>query len=211
MKDRRQKITMELLVDHFENRLKPDLARQMQERVASDLEAQSTLNWLTHLTPSLRAAVSTHELKPSASAIATVRQLYRDRQSQARPASLSTLAARLVFDSRRSVVPSGARGDLHANCQVVYSTDDHDVDLWQERLADGTWYLIGQVLPKNGGDAVLPRYGVLSRADDVTLLTETRDGEFFIPSAPQGRYDLCLELEDRRIVLGDVAVGASVV
>jgi hypothetical protein len=211
MKDRRKKITMESLVDHFENRLKPDLARQVQERLASDPEAQSTLNWLRRLTPSLSAAVSTHELNPSASAIEAVHQMYRDRQSHARPVSLATLVARLVFDSRRSVAPSGARGDLHANCLAVYSTDDHDVDIWQERLADGTWYLIGQVLPKNGGDAVLPRYGALSRSDDVTLLTETGDGEFFIPSAPQGRYDLCLELEDRRIVLGDVAVGASVV
>ncbi len=210
MKDKRKKITIETLIDAFENRLEPELAVRAQAVAESDPEAREVMSWLHRFTPSLRDVVSSRELNPSPAAVAAVQQLFRDRLRESRPASLPVVVARLVFDSRRTPLVAGVRGERHANFQVVYSTDAHDVDLWQERLADGNWYLIGQILPKDGGDAITPRRGALTLADEIQAPTQTRDGEFFIAAAQEGCYDLQLDLSDSRIVMHDVCVGAQV-
>jgi hypothetical protein len=210
MNARSKKITIDMLVDHCENRLSPNLAQQANQVVAADSEARSVVNWLRHITPVLRDAIGVRELNPSPSAVAAVQQMFRDRQREARPHTLPCLVARLVYDSRLTTIAQGVRGNQPGNLQVVYSTGSHDVDLWQERLEDGDWYLIGQILPKDGSDPITPRRGVLASPNDAALLTESREGEFFIEAAHTGRYDLTLELPDCQILMTDVAVGTHV-
>jgi len=209
MKARGKKITIDMLVDYLDDRLDPDLTQLVSERLPKDPEAQSFCEWLQHYTSALQGAVSMRELQPSAVAVSAAQQLFRDRHPAHRPGSLPSLVARLVLDSRRPAMQSAVRGDLTASVQAVYATDDHDVDLWQERLADGNWYLIGQILPKDGREAITPRCGVLTGANGVTLFTQTREGEFFISEAQAGRYDLRLDLDDTQILLSGVMVGAQ--
>jgi len=209
MKARGKKITIDMLVDYLEDRLDPDLTRLVTERLPKDPEGQSFCEWLHHYTPALQDALSTRELQPSAEAVSAVQQMFRDRHPAHRRESLPSLVARLVFDSRRPALASAVRGDPSASLQAVYATDDHDVDVWQERLADGNWYLIGQILPKDGRDAITPRCGVMTGANGMTLFTETREGEFFISEARAGRYELRLDLDDTQILLSDVMVGAQ--
>jgi hypothetical protein len=124
--------------------------------------------------------------------------------------SFVTRIAQLIFDSRQTQTPAVARGVDMGDYQMVYSTGDHDVDLWQERLNNGHWYLIGQVLPKNGDDAVTPNSVVLTSTEGRMLSAVPEVGEFHVISAPAGTYEVRLRLADEsEIVLPGVPVGLA--
>src|SRR5947209_4279144 len=70
--------------------------------------------------------------------LSRARDLFRERF--VKPVRRSLLAT-LVFDSRSRMALSGARGAEGGQVQALYSTPEHDIDLWQERTPDGRWYV----------------------------------------------------------------------
>lgn len=116
--------------------------------------------------------------------------------------------ARPLYDSWASLAPVAVRGDSASTRHQVFSTAWHDVDLWGERLTDELWYLIGQVLPKEGGPAIKPLEALLISADKSVKTGVPDNGEFHIPSVNPGTYDLRLRLSGAEVLLPNVQVGA---
>ncbi|MBM3495746.1 MAG: hypothetical protein FJX72_15690 [Armatimonadetes bacterium] len=116
--------------------------------------------------------------------------------------------ARPLFDSWANLAPVALRGEAATTRHQVYSTAWHDVDLWGERLTDELWYLIGQVLPKQGGAAIRPLEALLMSSDKSVKTGVPDNGEFHIPSVHPGIYDLRLRLSGSEILLPNVYVGA---
>jgi hypothetical protein len=116
--------------------------------------------------------------------------------------------ARPLFDSWANLAPVALRGEAAATRHQVYSTAWHDVDLWGERLTDELWYLIGQVLPKQGGAAIRPLEALLVSSDKSVKTGVPDSGEFHIPSVHPGTYDLRLRLMGAEVLLPNVHVGA---
>ena len=115
--------------------------------------------------------------------------------------------ARPLFDSWTNMAPLGLRGDAATTRHQVFSTAWHDVDLWGERVSDRLWYLIGQVLPKQGGPAIRPLEALLISADKSVKTGVPDNGEFHIPSVQPGYYDLRLRLTGAEVLLPNIQVG----
>ena len=116
--------------------------------------------------------------------------------------------ARPLYDSWATLAPVSVRGDTVSTRHQVFSTAWHDVDLWGERLTDDLWYLIGQVLPKDGGSAIKPLEALLISSDKSVKTGVPDNGEFHIPSVHPGIYDLRLRLSGAEVLLPNVQVGA---
>jgi hypothetical protein len=151
-------------------------------------------------------ALGGHDLHEVPPAIYTrLQAAFRERYAPgpARPA----LVARPVFDSRLSPALVGVRGGLGDTFQLLHSTADHDIHLWAEKQSGPTWYMIGQVLPHAGGEAIAPA-GVLLRATNGVGLTAEADGaEFHLADVASGNYTLQMRLGDGEVVVPDIVVG----
>ena len=51
---------------------------------------------------------------------------------------------------------SGARGASEDPIKLNFSTDLHDIDFWEEPSGPGLWYVIGQVLAREGEETCKP-------------------------------------------------------
>jgi hypothetical protein len=116
--------------------------------------------------------------------------------------------ARPLYDSWATIAPVALRGEAGSTRHQVFSTAWHDVDLWGERLTDDLWYLIGQVLPKEGGAAIRPLEALLVSFDKSVKTGVPDNGEFHIPSVHPGTYELRLRLTGAEVLLPNVHVGA---
>jgi len=192
----------EWLVDFYEGRTEEAAAAEIRAHLAAGCPVcEANLARLGRMLSALQAGDLLHV---SESTLDRARALYRERfRVPSRPA----LIARLVFDSRTDLAFAGARGGGEQAFQRLYCTDAHDIDLWQERTETGEWYLIGQALPKSGGQALAPEEALLTAADGRTLTAALDAREFHFPSVPPGVYALRLRLEGSEIILPDVVVG----
>ncbi len=184
----------------------------IEQRVRAHLESgcarcAADLAWLAHVGPLLREAVAMERASESRHlelAMNRARTLYDERYP--RPAGRSVLA-RLIFDSRMMQAPAFARGGPGDTCQLLFSTDRHNVELWEERQDAKHWYVIGQVLPVDGGMAIPPReVSILPEAGD-PIAAEAHFDEFHAPRLPEGRYRFRIRMEDGEIVIQDVQLG----
>lgn len=132
------------------------------------------------------------------------RALFRERF---RKPARRALLARLVFDSRTQPVAAGARGADGESFQLLYQADGYDIDVWQEREDQQSWYLIGSVVPAGSAEAQTPQGGTLRNAAGQTFVVAPEPGEFHAAAVPPGVYELTLTLPDMDILLPDVAVG----
>lgn len=202
---RRCRMPFERLVDYREGHADAATVAEVRAHLGQGCAAcEATLARLERTVSALRAGDLLHA---PGSALERARALYRERfRAPVRP----TLLARLVFDSRVNLAFAGARGGEEQAFQRLYSTDAHDIDLWQERTEMGGWYLIGQTLPKAGGEACSLVSATLTAADGRALDARIEAGEFHFPSVPPGVYQLTLRLPEpeREIIVPDVEVGA---
>src|SRR5579864_9265590 len=144
MKDRCKIVTFDRLVDYFEGVTDAAATEHIRMHLADGCSVcRNQLGWLQRFLPVLRKTLCTEEAPVPVQALVRAYSLFRERTAEAAPpSSLPVLIARLIFDSRRSLAASGVRGSSRPDYQVVYSTGEHDVDLWQEQLDTGNWYLI---------------------------------------------------------------------
>jgi hypothetical protein len=153
----------------------------------------------------LRGVMQRGELTSApASVVARAKELFRERFKK--PARRSLLAI-LLSDSRSQLALAGARGGESGQIQALYGTDEHDIDLWQERMEDGRWYVIGQILPKAGGAPI--------EAESAQLLGSAgsfegtrEDSEFHLSGVPAGEYSLRILLTNSEITADRLQIGA---
>ena len=197
-------IAFETLVDYQEGRADAVTTEQVQTHLASGCnDCQSSLVRLNRMLAALPEADRLHV--PEA-ALDRARNIFRERARHLKPERVP-VRARLVFDSRFDLALSGARGEESQSTQLLYETDTHDVDLWQEKADSEHWYLIGQIFPKSGGDPLVAESVTLIPADGPSLTTSAVDAEFHLPSVLSGLYELRLQIGEEEIIVPDVLLG----
>ena len=203
----RCRITFEELVDHFEGRLDSTQTERLRHHLTTGCKAcDQQVAWLQQFLPALVRAVTDEVPQVSVEALSVAKNIARAYPREQKQPSLLVQIAQLIFDNRVPTLATAARNIVTGEFQLVYSAQDKDIDLWMERQEHGNWYLIGQVLPKNGSEAITPQQVLLTSRDGRTYQAISQDGEFAVRSLPDGRYEVRLHLEDGEIVLPDVRV-----
>jgi len=205
-------IAFETIADYQEGRLTDSAAMLVRQHLDRDcMTCHQNLTWLQHTADTLRQS---HKVQVPESALTYAGNLFRERfrpvevSSQASTNTLISWLASLQFDSRNSMpAMAGARGAKREGVQLVYSTDMHDIDIFQELTAEGAWYLIGQVMPREGAAIIVPAEIVLTERNGSRLAFTPDSEEFHLPSIPQGIYEIELSLTDGKITLPNVGVG----
>jgi hypothetical protein len=201
MRPRKCRIAYEELLELSDGRIEAASAERLREHLAAG--CQSCEAQMAQI-ERLRSVMREGELSSAPEHVVTrAKELFRERF--VKPARRSLLA-HLMFDSRDRLAMAGARGTESGQIQTLYSTPEHDVDLWQERGADGHWYVIGQVMPKVGGSPVQPANAVL-RSEQASLTSTSIGGEFHLASVPPGTYTLQIALSDLQITAEGVVIG----
>jgi len=198
------RIPFESLVDYSENRAPAARAEHIRAHLAADcVNCRATLNWLANAMPQLHAAQQT--LVP-ASLLNRAYSLFQERKpSFARPA----WQALLQFDSRNAPSFAGARGQSESAFQLRFSAEQHDITLFQEPMPGGKWYLIGQVLPREGDAVIIPQEITLTGQDGAAQTFYPQSEEFYLPEIAAGIYEITMALEDGEIVLPEARVGTQ--
>ena len=123
----------------------------------------------------------------------------------------TTIFARLRFDSRNQPTFALARGSRGRTVQAIYEAHDHDFELWQEEQENGSWYLIGQILPGKDPAAVRPPSVTLIGSDNSDLWAftapDSTTNEFHLDNIQTGVYDITVRLADVDVRLKDVVIG----
>jgi hypothetical protein len=196
-------ISFEALVDYHDGRADAAAVASVRAHLEAGCAlCQSRLARLSHDLVTLREAARADQV-PDAW-VERARQLHRDRFRK--PERVSWFA-QLVFDSRMTPSLAGARGEDSYAFQLLYSTDEFDLDVWQERTEADRWHLIGQVLPRQGGGVLTPDAASLTSPDGVTWSATLEAGEFHFADMPSGIYRLSLDIGQAQLVVPEVAVG----
>ena len=195
-------ISFEALADYHDNRADESSAARIREHLERDCKhCRESLAWLERTAVTMREAAS---VSVSASLLERLHNVYVDRFRL--PVRKSWMA-RLTFDSRATPALAGARGNSEGAFQLNFSTDEHDVDIWEESSGQDRWYIIGQVLPKEGDGAVVPDEVVFKAEDGAEITTRPDSPEFHVPVVPTGIYQVTLRMSDSEIRIADLSVG----
>lgn len=190
------------LADYVDGRAEEaEKVRVRQHLDAGCADCQRSVAWLERTVGTLRKAqpVSVPE-----ALLVRAQALFRERfPAPHRP----SLLAFLQFDSRTTLSLAGARGGGEDPFQLIYSTETHDIDIWEEPTEAGNWYLIGQVLPREGEATLLPQEVVLTAADGSEVSVTPDMPEFHLPSVPPGLYQAMVRLADSEILIPALSVG----
>lgn len=212
-------ITFEMLIDYFEGHADAVAKQRIRDHLETGCAAcRSQLEWIGTFLPALHRAVSEEMPPVPAASLEYAYNLAREMPLPASPAAsplpapeswgeLLVRTARLVFDSRQPQFALGARTAANSEGQLVYSTDEYDIDLWQEQDGSDRWHLMGQVFPKLGGAALSPDKVLFSSVAGPTLAAQIEAGEFTLNQAPAGAYEVHVHLPDQQIILPEVRIG----
>ncbi len=121
-------------------------------------------------------------------------RLFRSRITTP-PSLLRRVQAALSFDSLQMSPAFGLRAAQSTARQLIFSTEDHDLDLCIAPSGK-SWILTGQVLgPAEKGAIEL-------RGDFGMFRTDLNDSlEFSLAAVPAGNYELILRLRDIEVVI----------
>ncbi len=200
-------IALETLADYQEGR--GDAIAATQIRVHMDQNCPHCLQnlaWLHHAKETLLKAYS---VPVPEKALASAHAIFRERVRPAQvPNTILSWLASLQFDSRRSSPAlAGARGAKPGGIHQVYSTDAHDIELFQEPAEHANWIVIGQVMSHEGTETIIPHQVVLTGRDGTRLSFQPDAEEFHLPSIPPGLYEMALHLTEGTITVPAVGVG----
>lgn len=197
-------ISFETLADFRDGNADSAAAAQVREHLdAGCAHCSEVIAWLDRTAGRVLEA---ERAKPSQRLMDRLHALYSERF---RPPVRRTLLATLKFDGRMNSISAGARGGSEEAFRLNYATDTHDLEIWQEPVGAGAWYIIGQVLPRDGEEVLRPEEIALTASSgQVTSITPEMD-EFHLPSVPSGVYDLSIRLSEAEIRIPTFTVGAS--
>ena len=200
---RRCNIAFETLADYHDGRTDAATSAVIRQHLETGCpNCQEGLSWLQG---AARRIYETEQIQVPQRLLDRASALFRERF---RPPVRVSWLARLLFDNRQAALSfAGARGASQESVQLAYSTDRHDIELFQEPTEEGAWYIIGQVMPKEGEATLIPREVVLTGSDSRQIVAAPQGEEFHLPSVPAGIYAVTLRLEEGDILLSDVVVG----
>jgi hypothetical protein len=122
--------------------------------------------------------------------IADAKGLFRAHSMNQQPSLLARVIAELTFDSLTTAPAFGLRSAANTGRQLIYSTDQADIDLRIAQEDDG-WTVAGQVL---GSDCVSAE--VKLESDDFSASAELSElCEFSFRSVPDGAYKIVVQLQ----------------
>ena len=199
---RRCSIPVELLYNYHDARTDAAETARIREHLASGCaECEQELRWMQHTAQTMKAAgnvvVPQHLLEQS-------RALFRERFPAPQRAAWFPS---LVFDSRQRLAMAGARGAGTASFQLVYRTEAFDIELWQDPLENGEWYVIGQILPQRDAAEIVPTSVVLTSETGSGITVTPESSEFHLTAVLVGTYRLTLGLPDGDIEISELQIG----
>ena len=130
--------------------------------------------------------------EPPAHVVARAARLMRQRNAAGLPVPRRRVMASMHFDSRRSPIALGARSQSARTRQLMFETEQHNVDL-RIKPAGAQWSIWGQVLGSVAGGQVMLQ-GPATVHSELNSLSE-----FSLPPVPPGDYSLLLRLDDLEI------------
>ena len=198
------RIPFESVADYAENRATPADAQRIAAHLAADCaRCRATLAWLANATPQIRAS---QQVQVPQTALSRAYSLFRERM----PAPVRPIwQALLQFDSRSSLAFAGARGQAEGASQLRFSVEGFAITLFQEPTTGGAWYLIGQVIPTDSDDVIVPQAVTLVGQDGATQTFTPQAEEFHLPAIDAGTYDIHIRLDKAEIVAPAVQVGTQ--
>jgi hypothetical protein len=171
------------LLDLAEGRLQADERNKLEAHISSCPRCAAEAGELERLIALMRS--DTAEDAPQSVIKQAVILFQRREQPAVSTDSQKIIRASLRFDSLGMAPAFGVRSGEPSARQLLYSAEDHDIDLRIEP-AEGGWVLSGQVLGVNiaGGHAKL------SGGYDVYDTNFTEQSEFTFPPVPANIYQL---------------------
>lgn len=189
-------IPFEQLVSLVEGRLAEDLRTQYRDHIAGCETCRAHVQRLERVIGLMR---SDDLAEPEPAVVGRALRLFRPPASS-RLGGLRQIRATMRFDSYQRPLSLGMRADAAAGRDLLYSAEEHELDIHITPAPEG-WVVAGQVVgPAAGGQVELRGSGAL-RAE----LTEMSD--FVLPAAPAGVYALHVLLAEVEIEVADLELG----
>jgi len=186
------------IADIAEGRPSPD-EQDLRAHVSLCSRCTADLDWLNRL---FRLARTDDMEDAPAHVVNRAARLLRQVSAPRAAGPVRQVLGALRFDSARTAALGVRAGQASAR-QLLFSADDHDVDL-RTSPAGPLWSVAGQVLgPGEGGAALLTGPAGQAEAALNDML------EFSLPPVPAGDYTLLLRIGDTEIELPGLELGGS--
>jgi hypothetical protein len=191
------------LLDWLEDRLPPDKARAVAERLeTADAATQADLDWL-RLFQKARQTVQFASPPPS------VRETLKERfaayaEARQPPGLFQRWLATLTFDSRAQSAAAGLRSvpDEGSQQQLIYTTEAAEIALTvHSTLPDKNFIVTGQIFPSGDIPAHTFSIQLLRDVREVDLAAADELGEFTFAELPPGDYEIVLSAGGYEVVI----------
>lgn len=205
------RIPFEARLDYHEGRADSKTTQLVKRHVAEGCHACTRdLEWIAEFMPTLQGVLQHAELRVSDWAISRAQQIMHREPPTPSAVQRLVTTAHLLFDSRSlnrglATARDAADGSVH----VVYRTELADVDVWQEQVGPGRWYVTGQALGLSGTDMEPPQAASLISSKFGPSEAALEDSEFSFESVNAGNYSLRLRWDALEIDVDDLAVGLT--
>ncbi len=195
-------ISFETLLNFYEEDVDNNNKSLINSHIAAECPScLSRLQWIQRTLSSLTELQS--DTVPDY-AFAPATALFREKYTKQKR---SSLLVKLLFDSRNQLSPAFARGNRSSGYHLLFSSSDHNIELWLEEEQPQKWYIIGQVLSENDKTEIIPQQVNLTPAGGADISIHPGASEFHIPSVSSGLYQIDITLSDQDICLRNVSVG----
>lgn len=201
-------ISFETLMDYREGRLGAAAMRRVRQHLERNCAScQERLTWMETFLPALQSALTMEAVSVSPAALTFARNIAREHfqaSPSPKPPTFIERLARVLFDSRQTPALAGARGQADQAFRLVFDAGNCHIDLWAEFEREQRGYLIGQIMPLDGGTPLHAESVVLT-AEDGSLFPATWEAnEFHIAGVPAGTYILKIRRDGEQIIAPDV-------
>lgn len=197
---------MNILSPHISFTELADIADEQSQPAAETLEHLATCSPCAKELQTLRQAIGLMRIddveNAPASLIASAKHIFRGRDANREPSRLARVLAALTFDSLTAKPAFGLRSGATAGRQLVYSTEEADIDL-RVSPQSGEWEIAGQIL---GSSQSRGRVNLESESFSATAdLNEL--AEFGFQSVPSGIYSMFVHLPELEIEIPPLQLG----
>ena len=198
------------IVNYYEGRSDASTQERLRQHLESGCEScRNRLKWMHHFLPALHDALTEEVVSAPEAALASARQIVRDRFPAPIRPPLPQRIAQLLFDSHRPLSPATARRFAGPEAQRLYATEEYYIEIWIEPMQEGNYYLIGQAVSKSGRTPLHPQSVTLLGRYGIHATARQEGNEFHLASVPEGIYQINVSLDKEEILLPEVLVGEA--
>jgi hypothetical protein len=206
-------IPFETLADLVDGRLSESEATKVRKQLAhADPRTQADLAWLQALAAFRRTMPleAPPEQVAAASREALRTHFRRWTEERRQPSLFQRLVAQLTFDSRLQPALVGVRGEPTGPGQLLYTTDQMDIELHLLPAGPGQVRILGQALPRDPDtDMTDCAVQLLAGEQEIGLTSTNELGEFTFETARDSDYTVILVTEEGEIALEHVDLTAG--